>query len=167
MGETRIDLEGGVLDDLGRHATGGIYGDNLVVVAVKNENWDVDLLEVFSEVGLREGFDGVVLTFVRTSHALKPEVIANAFGDLSARPIIAVEGQGKLFVELAAIGDYSGANAVKDRDGQASWVFVGLEHEWRHGPDEDSFGNTLSAVAAKVTSYFSAPGGVANHNGVL
>ena len=44
VGEAWIDLELGVLHDLGRLQTGGNDGNDLVVFAVEDERWDVDLL---------------------------------------------------------------------------------------------------------------------------
>src|ERR1700730_8612388 len=65
VGEAGIDLEGGVFEYFGGCAAGGVDGDDLVVVAVEDEDGDVDLLKVFGEVRLGEGVDGVVLALVR------------------------------------------------------------------------------------------------------
>src|ERR1700730_61045 len=45
VGEAGIDLEGGVLEYLRGCSAGGVDGDDLVVVAMKDQYGDVDLLE--------------------------------------------------------------------------------------------------------------------------
>ena len=91
----------------------------------------------------------------------------DAFGDLGAGAVVAVEGQGEVLVELRAVGDEAGAKTVEDGHREAFGVLVGLQHERRDGADEDGLGDAAGAVAAEVAGDFAAAGGVADHDGVL
>src|ERR1035441_7717892 len=55
-----VDLELGAFDDLGGEQASGGDGDDLVVVAVKDEGGHIELLQDLGAVGLGEGFDAVV-----------------------------------------------------------------------------------------------------------
>src|SRR5260370_8372898 len=48
--KTRIDLQGGVFDQLGGQNCRVRYGNDLIVVAVENQRSHVDLLRVFTKI---------------------------------------------------------------------------------------------------------------------
>src|SRR3954465_498835 len=59
--EALIGLELTLLQQLQRKRRGIRVGDDLVVVAVHDQHWDVDLLQVLGEVGLGERLDAIVV----------------------------------------------------------------------------------------------------------
>src|ERR1700728_2234922 len=142
-------------------------GDDLVVVAVHDEGGDVHFFEVVVEVGFREGLDAVVLALDAASHALIPEVFADAFRDFGAGSVVSEEWQREILPELGAVAGGAGSDAVKDREGKAAGILVGLEHDGRYRTDEDGFCNALRTVAADVASDLAASGGVADHDSLL
>ncbi len=117
MWKTGVDLELSILDQLGRKGSSVRKGHDLVIVPVHDEGGNVDLLQVFGEVGLGEGVDPVVLWLETALHALIPEVVPHAFGDFGSRPVVAEEGKAQLFEELRTIVECAGTDAVKDFDG--------------------------------------------------
>src|SRR5271168_3604123 len=54
MRQARIDFQLCVLNNLGGLMRRGADRNNLVVIAVENERWHIELLEIFCEVCLRE-----------------------------------------------------------------------------------------------------------------
>src|SRR5215472_4161412 len=78
-------------------------GNNLVVLTMHNQGWDIELLEVFGEIGLGEGLDAFIGILETSLHAPKPELIQDSLGDLGPLPVGAVERDGKVLVELRAI----------------------------------------------------------------
>ena len=60
MWRAGVDLEDGPLDQLRRQH--GRRGDryDLIVVAMQDQRWDVELRQVFGQVGLREGLDAEI-----------------------------------------------------------------------------------------------------------
>src|SRR2546428_13605287 len=66
---------------------------------------DSDLLEVFGEIGLREGDDSVVVRLRAAHHALTPPVLDDGLRGLRARAVVAVEGtRSHIAIEAWAIG---------------------------------------------------------------
>ena len=60
MGISRIDLQGGVLDDFRRQRTCIRERHNLVIISMHHERWTLDFLEILREVSLGECLDAVV-----------------------------------------------------------------------------------------------------------
>src|SRR5450759_2729534 len=81
---TRVDLQGRVLDEFGRGVSRCADRYDLVVVAVDDEGWHVELLEVPGEVRLGKRLDAVELVLETALHAPKPERVADALADLRA-----------------------------------------------------------------------------------
>ncbi len=54
------------------------------VVTVRDEHRDVDLLQVFGEVGLRESLDAIVVGFRAAHHALAPPIVDDGLGHFRA-----------------------------------------------------------------------------------
>src|SRR3546814_14479766 len=72
----------------------------------------------------------------------------HALRDLRARTVEAEEwSRREILVELRAVGQRGGAEAVEDVDRQAAGVSLGLQHERRHGADQHRLGDALGAVA--------------------
>src|SRR6266849_2680125 len=65
----RIDFQRGSLNDLRRQHRRGTDGHDLVVIAVQNECWHVELLEIFGEIRLGKRLDAVEHGVV-ASHAM-------------------------------------------------------------------------------------------------
>src|ERR1039457_3775100 len=61
MRKAGIDLQGCILQYVRGHPTGGANRHNLIVVAMHHQQGDVDLLQVFGVVGLRERLNAVVM----------------------------------------------------------------------------------------------------------
>src|ERR1022692_1786561 len=161
-----VDLQGRVLDDLRRQEGRGTDGHDLVVVAVDDQGRDVDLLEVFGEVGLGEGLDAVVRALHADAHAHQPERVAQALGHGVAGPVGAVEGRAEVLVELGPVGGEAGAEAVEHLDRQAAGVSAGLQHQRRDRAQEHGPGDAGGAVAADVAGYLPATCGVPDQDGV-
>src|SRR5713101_5047952 len=114
MGKARVDLERCLLQYLRGHETRSADRHNLIVVAMHHQNRYVDLLQVFSEVGLREGLDAVVMGLDPSRHALQPPILADAFRNFGARAVVSVKRKGEILVELRSICGDSGSAAVED-----------------------------------------------------
>ena len=61
MWQSRVNFERSALHNLGRHHRGNADWYDLIIVTMHDQCRHVELLEVFSKVGLREG----LYTFVR------------------------------------------------------------------------------------------------------
>ena len=92
-----------VLDELGRFLIRILDWNDLVVLTMHDQGWDIELLEVLGEISLREGFDAFVGVLEASLHAPEPELIHDSLGDLGPLPISAVERSGQVLVELRAI----------------------------------------------------------------
>src|SRR6266436_4292823 len=125
---------------------------------MKNEGWHIELLKVLRKIGLRESLDAVVMGFNASHHALQPPVLADAFRDLGAGSVVAVERERYVPVKLRPICHKLGSQVVEDRDGRASGVLVGLHHQRWHRADQDGHGDTFCAMPPDVTRNFSTAG---------
>src|ERR1019366_2995568 len=157
-----IDLERGAFDDLRGEECGSADGHDLIVVAVKDEGGDIELLQVFGAIGLGEGLDAVVGGGESAHHALHPEGVAEALRHFVAGTVGAIEGRAEIPEELGAVSLNIGAQAVEDVYRQAGRIGCGLEHERRNGADEDRLGDALGSVPANVAGDLPAPRGVAD-----
>ena len=82
-------------------------------------------------------------------------------------PVEAVEGARRQRpVELGPVGGQLGLEVVEDALRQAARVGVGLQHERRHGTDQDRFRHAALAVPRDVVHDLAATGGVADMDGV-
>src|SRR3954462_540262 len=87
-------------DQPGRFSCRVMDRDDLVIFAVHNERWHIDLFEVLSEVGFGECFDALIGVPRTGLHTPQPELIENALRDLRAGPVCAVEGDCEILVVL-------------------------------------------------------------------
>ena len=77
-----------------------VEGDDLVVVAVDDQGWYIDLGQVGSEVGGGEGGDAFVGAAMSAGHALQPERVANALGDVVVAVVAEERSVGEIPVKL-------------------------------------------------------------------
>ncbi|MDT4846248.1 hypothetical protein FQZ97_802640 [compost metagenome] len=99
---------------LDREARGVVDGDDLVVLPVQHQCRHGDLLQVFGEVGFREGRNAVVMGLGAAVHALAPPVVDHCFGDLCARPVESIEGARRhVAVEVRTAGGECFAEAIE------------------------------------------------------
>ena len=67
---------------------------------MEDQRRDGYLLEILGHIRLRECLDAEIARRKARPHALQPERFAHAFGDLRARPVVAVERQREVLEEL-------------------------------------------------------------------
>ena len=144
-----------------------VDGDDLVVVALDDEQGNIDLLQVVVEVGLGELLDAVVGGLQADLHAHEPEGIQGPLRDCAARPVGAVERLAQVLVELGTVAENPLADPVEDIDGQAAGIARGLEHDRWHSPDEHGLADPGCAVSADIAHDFAASGGVADEDRVV
>src|ERR1039457_3979455 len=99
------------------------------VVAVDDQGWHVELLEVLREVRLGKRLDAVELVLETALHGPKPEGVPNALADFSARSVGAKERHGEILEELRAVGGDAGADGIELLERQAGGVGGRLEHQ--------------------------------------
>src|SRR2546430_2384378 len=68
-----VDLQLRVLDQLGGEQGRGADGHDLVVVAVQDQRWHIELLEIFCEIRLGKRLDAKVGGRETGHHPLEPE----------------------------------------------------------------------------------------------
>src|SRR5882724_6183397 len=167
VGCTRVDLEPSVLDLLRGQHGGGPDRDDLIIVAVQDQGRHVELLEVLGVVGLGEHLDALVEPDEAAEHALKPEGIPQALGDLGAGTVGSEEWGAEVLQELRAVGEGGGAELIEGLDRGAAGIGGRLEHERRNRADQHGLGHPLGAVATDVPGDLSTPGRMPDVNGVL
>src|SRR5580698_772976 len=77
-----VDLEDGSLDQLCREPRRVVNRDELIVVTVDDQHWDVDPRQVLCEVRLRKDPDALVRRAKPCLHRLKSELVAESVGEL-------------------------------------------------------------------------------------
>src|ERR1022692_2824057 len=160
MRGTGINLQRGVLDEFGRGVSRGADRHDLVVVAVDNQGWHVELLEVLREVRLGKRPDAVELVLETALHGPKPECVPNALADLRARSVGAEERRGEILEELRAVGGDAGADGIKLLERQAGRIGMHLEDQWRHRAHQYNPGDAFGAVASDIAGDFPSAGRV-------
>src|SRR2546423_13766308 len=117
MRKSGVYLERRVLHNLRGHLSRRADGHDLIIVAVKDEGRHIELLQVLSEISLRESLDAVVMGFNATHHSLQPPALPDAFRNLGAGPVVAVERERNVLVKLRPIFSEFGSEAIEDREG--------------------------------------------------
>src|SRR4029079_14937033 len=107
-------------------ARGRADGYDLVVVAMDEQQWNVDLLQILGKVGLRERADAVERRLEPGLHALQPELVQQPLWHLRAGAVGAVEGDGEVAIVLRAVAADAGANGIERRDGQSARIVARL-----------------------------------------
>src|SRR5271167_3357025 len=74
VGEALVAYESSMLQQLSGPRAGGDIRDDLIVLAMHDQDRDVDLLEIFRKVRLRKGHDTVVMRFGSAHHSLAPPI---------------------------------------------------------------------------------------------
>src|SRR5213080_3947533 len=134
---------------------------------MKDEGWHIELLKVVGKIRLRESLDAVVVGLHSSHHALQPPVLPDAFRNLGAWPIVAVERERYVPIKLRPIRHKLSSQVVEDRDRQANRILVRLHHERRHRADEHGHGHAFCTMPPDVASDFSATGGMAHMDYIL
>src|SRR5438270_10870060 len=119
MRKSGVYLERRVLHNLRGDQSRRTDGHDLVIVAVKDDGWHIELLEVFSEIRLRKSLDAVVMGFCASHHALQPPMLTDPFRNLGAGPVVAVERKRDVLVKLRPICQQLCSESVEHRDRQA------------------------------------------------
>src|SRR5262249_50853000 len=165
--ELLVDLQRALLEKLCGKRRRISDGDDLIVVAVHDQRRHVDDLQVFGEVGLREGLDAVVLRLGATHHCLAPPVVDHALRDFRAGSVVTVEGPARdIEVELCTIGGKLLAKTVERLDWRTARIARRLHHDRRHSADEHQLGDAAFAVAGEVSSCLAAAGRMADVDSV-
>src|SRR5262249_35828633 len=111
----RVDLERRVRDQAAGEHRRCAAGNDLVVVAVRDERRHVALPAVLGVVDLRELADAVELPLEAAEHSLQPERVADALGELRALAVVPVEGHDEVLVELAPVVERAFADRIEHR----------------------------------------------------
>src|ERR1700722_18225985 len=167
MRETRIHLKRRILHKLCRLQGRGAYRHDLIVIAMKNESWHVELFEIFGEVRLGEGLDAVVARLHPAHHSLEPPFFPNAFRYLRARPVVPVKRKSDVLVKLRPILYIRSSQSVEHLDRSTRGIFFRLHHQRRYGADEHGHCNTLGTVTTDITRHLPTAGGVADMDSIL
>lgn len=78
VGSAVVHFQFHVWDQLDRAQGGSFDGHDLVIAAMKEESWDIELFEIFSKICLGEGFDAVEDSLKSCLHPQKPERVAQS-----------------------------------------------------------------------------------------
>ena len=155
------------LDEPGRFLRRVLDGNDLVVLTVHDQGWDIELLEVLGEISLGEGLDALIGVLEAGLHAPEPELIQDSLGDHGARPVGTIEHVSQVLVELRAVLGQAAPQVVEYLHRQTFGISGCLQHKRRNGRDEDRFGDPFRSMATDVAGDFTAAGGVADERGVL
>src|SRR6266478_7700445 len=71
-------------------------GNYLVVITMENQCRNINLLEIVTEIGLRERLDAVIVSLDSAHHSLQPPMLPNAFRSLRAWTVVSIERKGKV-----------------------------------------------------------------------
>src|SRR5260370_8066137 len=112
--------------------------NGLGVITMENQCRNINLLEIVAKVGLRERLNAVIVSFDSARHSLQPKMLPNAFRNLRAWTVVAIERKGKVLVELRLVRRDPGADAVEHFHRQAARIRRCFQHERRSDPDQDS-----------------------------
>src|SRR5215470_11550062 len=110
-----------------------LHGNDLIIFAMKNKSWEVELFQVFGKVCLGKSFDAFVCTQSACLHAPEPELVQNSLRNLSSRTIGPVKLNCKFFVALRAPTGHASADCVKVFYCQAFRIRSSFYHAWWNG----------------------------------
>jgi hypothetical protein len=139
----------------------------LVIVAVHHQDLHSNLLQVFGEIGLREGDDTVVVRLCPAHHALAPPVLDDGLRGFHTWPVETVERPRRnVTIKLRAIGRELRLEPIKDFLGKATWIGLGLDHQRRNCADNRGFRYSALAMPRYVVDHFAAAGRMTHMDGV-
>ena len=78
-------------------------GNDLVVLTMHNQSWDIEFLEIFGEISLGKGLDAFIGILEAGLHTPKPELIQDSLGDLGTFSVGTIERHCKILIELRVI----------------------------------------------------------------
>ena len=148
---TRVDFKGCVFDEFGRSASRGVDRHDLIIVAVDDQGWYVELLEIFGEVRLGKRLDAVKFVLETALHGLEPECVADALANLSSRPVGTVEFRRKVLEELRTVSSNTGADAVERLYRCAAGIGVRLEPQRRHRAQQHGLGDATGCRGGRCS----------------
>src|ERR1051325_1187987 len=122
----------------------------------------VELLQILSEVRLRECPDTFIDALQAGLHAPQPELVEHALRDLRTGTIGAVEHNRQVFVKLRRILGETGAQAIEHLHRKSLRIGLRLDDDWRNGSDENHLLHTLGSVPPDIARDLASSGGVAN-----
>lgn len=153
---------------LDRLQPSSLNGNNLVVIAVKHQDGNINPLQVLGKVRLGKILDAVVGGFEARIHALLPPAPDLALALVRVGPVESEKGAGgHIQEELAAVLVHGLPERVEDGLVGALRVGLGLEQQRRHGSDEDGLVDAAGAVLSEVMRHLAAAVGVPDHDGVF
>src|SRR5438270_13497122 len=166
--KTFVSLERAVLQQLCRKRRGIGIWHNLIVVAVHHQNWYVNFLQIFSEVGLRKRDDAVIVGLGSAHHSLSPPIPDDTFGTFRAGPVKTVERSGwHIIIELGAVSGDLLLKIIEHFFGKTAGIFLSLQHQRRHRAEDRCLRQPTFAVARDVVHDFATTGRMADMHRVL
>ena len=100
MGCTLIDFQFRAPDKFGRGMSRGADRYDLIVAAMNDKGWYVELFKVSGKIGFRKRLNAVEFVLETALHALKPERIANTLTYFRTRPVGSKEWSREVIKEL-------------------------------------------------------------------
>lgn len=168
MRSPRVHLELAMAQQLDRLQPSRLNRNNLVVIAVKHQDRNINLLQVLGKIRLGKILDAVVGGFEARIHSLLPPAPDLALALVGVGPVESEKGAGgHIQEELAAVLVHGLPERVEDGLVRALRVGLGLEHKRRHGSDEDGLVDAAGAVLSEVMRHFAAAVGVPDHDGIF
>src|SRR5258706_5865916 len=134
---------------------------------MENQRWNIDLLEILGEVGLRERLNAFISPPQPDLHGPEPERILDTLRHLRSRPVRAVKRSAELPIVLRAIAGYPGPDAIEHFNRQATGVGRRLQHQRRYRRHQRSYGDPSRPMPAGIARDFTAACQMANHSDAL
>src|SRR6478609_3660484 len=123
MRQFLVGLQAAVLEELHGERSRISIGYDLVILAVDNEHWHIDALEIFREVRLGESLDALVACFDAAHHGLPPPISDKSLDRSDAGAIEIVEGtRGDIEIKLSTIVRERGPVAIERLNRRSSRV---------------------------------------------
>ena len=111
MRKAFVGFQGAVPQQLCRQRSRIGVRHDLVVIAVHDQDWHRDLLQIVGEVRLGEGDDAIVVRLGASHHALAPPVPDHGLRGVRTRAVVSIErSSGEVVIEL---GPFGGERACK------------------------------------------------------
>ena len=121
-----VNLELRVFNQLGLQSSGIIDRHDLIIIALDNERWDVNPLQIFVLIRFRKRLDAKVRSRETTRDALEPKRFPHSLRNFGAGAIVTVEREREVSEEFRAISGDPAANIVKHFLWQAAGILVRL-----------------------------------------
>src|SRR5260370_1550872 len=166
--ETLIGFQYRALHQLSAQRGGVGIGDDLVIVAMHDQSWHRELLQVLCEISPRESDDAIIVRLSSAHHALAPPILNHTLRCFRARPVVSVKRPArKIQIELRPVVSHLRLESVEYFFRQAAGIRRVLHHQRRHCANEDSLSNATLSVTRNVTRDLAAASGVSNMDRIL